>query len=424
MSVTFSRFNYPPNARLHVKQDGLGDTHWSDASVVRPSGRKEFGSLPILPSEPVDLSNGDSTRLFMVWEALERSGAKAIAHLKERFAGAFAKMRLLAGEWAAQARETAIYCLGHIYRGPISLPVYNLVERQALFSPVSACSLRTMDADLQKAIKRTVFFSVPELGNIELSAWHIPAQPGKPTVLVHHGRKSNISKQGPLLSALKAKGFGVFIYDYPGFGKSEGVPHIETIHHAANAAQAELIRRGVPIREQVVLGHSLGGAVAVDQLYRLNPAEKPQALVVVNTLSRAEDVLQSKAADYRAFNWIVRRYPGLLERFPILRNFFSLSDKIQHVALNNIPILVMHADNDAVFPEKLGQDLYNQAQHAVKMMGSTETPPFVEAPIEYRTLAGSHGLKEPLCEQLADHLEAFLKTLPKPSFSRRWFSFL
>jgi alpha-beta hydrolase superfamily lysophospholipase len=429
MPVTLSGFTptypHPNHASPRFGQAGASWNQERDGLIAGSPGDHAFGKMPAMPPERATLPNHESTRLFMAWETLEQLCAKAILHLKKRLATAFAQVRLQVGQWMAQAKETAIYGLGQIYQGPISLPVYNLVERQALFSPVSACSLQTMDADLQRAIKRTTFFPVPELGNIELSAWHIPAQYGKPTILIHHGRKSNISQQGPLLSALKAKGFGVFIYDYPGFGKSEGVPQIETIHHAANAAQAELIRRGVPIGEQVVLGHSLGGAVAVDQLHRLNPSanskEKPRALVVVNTLSRAEDVLQSRAEEYRAFNWVVQRYPGLLKRFPMLRSFFSLSDKIRDVARKEIPILVMHADNDAVFPEKLGRDLHNQARRAVKPAGKSLS---YDIPVEYRTLTGTHSLKKPLCEQVANHLEAFLKALPAESFSSRWFPFL
>lgn len=352
-------------------------------------------------------------RAFWLLEQMERLGkrfGKLLQHWRTQISE-FCETRLV------RVKESLIYALGQIYSGPMSERLYNQLEQQALFSPVKTCSLGSMSPDLQAAIKRTILFPVPELGGTELAAWHIRAQPGMPTILFHHGRQHNISQLGSFFTEMKQKGFGIFAYDYPGFGRSEGQSKVATIHHAAQAAQEELTRRGVPFNQQIVMGHSFGGAVAVDHLARLSAdsPEKPKALVVINTLSGMDDVLYSHSQDYRAFSWVLQRYPELMQRFPNLREFFNLREKIALVAQKNIPILVLHADHDKVFPEKLGRDLHASAQEAASILPQAVQlggKAVSSTPIEYRVLEGGHRLRRHICEQAAGHLEDFLALLP------------
>jgi alpha-beta hydrolase superfamily lysophospholipase len=346
-------------------------------------------------------------QIFDFYQRIAVKTKELLATLKSFALSIWEKSFRLFSEGHSGLKSRLVFALGKTYRGYISKPMYDLMERQALFSPLKAAPLKRLHPTLRNAIKRTRFFSVPELNGIELAAWHLPAKPGQPTILFNHGRNSNISYLSSLYYTFQKLGYGCFAYDYPGFGKSEGESSIETVHHAALAAQEELMALGVPAKQQIIMGHSLGGAIATDLAYRLirdNLPEnrRPKALILINTLSRPKDMLHSQAQEYRLyFDWIFRRSPDLLKRFPEIEAFFNLEHKIAELSKSGLPTLVLHSDKDAVFTESMGQKLHE----AAKKEASKDTIAL------YQRLEGGHHLRRSLCEQLPPILEHFVRKL-------------
>jgi pimeloyl-ACP methyl ester carboxylesterase len=94
-----------------------------------------------------------------------------------------------------------------------------------------------------------------------LHGWYVPGQSGV-HVLVAHGNGGNVSYYQALTSLFLGLGCSVLMFDYPGFGRSDGQPSEAGCHAAARLFYDELLRRTVSPADIVLAGMSLGGAVA------------------------------------------------------------------------------------------------------------------------------------------------------------------
>jgi len=136
-------------------------------------------------------------------------------------------------------------------------------------------------------------------------------------------------------------GVSVLIFDYRGYGKSEGKPSETGVLADGRAARAWLAEKeGVSESEIVLMGRSLGGAVAVDMAAK----DGARALVLESTFSSVPDV-----AAYH--------YPWLPLRW-VLRTRLDSAAKIgDYRGL----LLQSHGDADSVVPYRLGQKLFQAA---------------------------------------------------------------
>ncbi len=85
-------------------------------------------------------------------------------------------------------------------------------------------------------------------------------------ILSCHGNAGNVEGRAWEIAVLASwTGANVLMFDYRGYGRSEGSPDEEGLCKDAQGALLALERAtGVPRGRTVVLGHSLGGAVAID----------------------------------------------------------------------------------------------------------------------------------------------------------------
>src|SRR5688500_20181664 len=73
----------------------------------------------------------------------------------------------------------------------------------------------------------------------------------------------------PTLETLRSMGFKVFAYDYSGYGTSSGTASEANSYRDAEAAYNYLVNDlKVAAKQIIVLGRSLGGAVAVDLAHK------------------------------------------------------------------------------------------------------------------------------------------------------------
>lgn len=278
--------------------------------------------------------------------------------------------------------------------------ILNRLNRRFFFSPRKVTSKELLRSEtLRKSMSLHIFYADPEKMN-ELYAWHIEAEPGKPTVLFSHGRDCNISHLEPIMQGLKNKGFGVFVYDYPGFGKSEGQPGEQALYKAGLAASKYLAGKSevmksscsVPYRDQIIMGHSLGGAVAVDVARRLSldgeKTDLPRALALINTFTDIKEPFREQ-----------------LDRMPrLIRSMFSMDsipfefDSKNKIADVKMPVLILHGSQDTTISCKQGRDLYDAA-----IKGKAGKYSFQEV------RGARHGLHPELCRTVADSLEKFLE---------------
>jgi len=96
--------------------------------------------------------------------------------------------------------------------------------------------------------------------DVSIAGWYVPHDKPRGTVLFCHGNAGNIAGRLVDIQILHQMGYSVFIFDYRGFGASQGRPTEQGTYLDAEASWRYLldVRRESPDRV-VVFGRSLGG---------------------------------------------------------------------------------------------------------------------------------------------------------------------
>ena len=136
-------------------------------------------------------------------------------------------------------------------------------------------------------------------------------------------------------------GLNVFIFDYRGYGRSEGKPSEQGIYLDAQGAYDYLQTRGDVKMDHIILyGASLGGAVVIDLAKERNAS----FLVVESSFTNARDMARI-------------HFPFVPALFLSLK--FDSIDKVREL---NIPKLFIHSPEDQVVPYGVGQKLFEAAR--------------------------------------------------------------
>jgi pimeloyl-ACP methyl ester carboxylesterase len=177
--------------------------------------------------------------------------------------------------------------------------------------------------------------------------WFLRAteRPAVATVLHCHGNTGNLSDVVWVAQSLTAHGLDMMIFDYRGYGRSEGRLTDEWgLYADAEAVYNHLVReRGVNAEKLALYGQSLGTTAAIDLASRLPCA----ALIVESGLSSASDM------GAVSFPWLPRQLHFLS------KNRFESARKIAAV---KCPALITHGTNDVVIPVDQGRKLYESAR--------------------------------------------------------------
>lgn len=180
--------------------------------------------------------------------------------------------------------------------------------------------------------------------NLQLHAWWVPGHhPDSPVVLICHGNSGNIGQRTVCVSQFVNLGFAVFIFDYRGFGNSKGRPSEPGLSLDAHAAWDYVTSKlRVHPSQIIIVGRSLGGAVATSLAYDLEMASIPVTLILQCTFTSLEDMVQ-RAGGGLMIPW----------KWLIMDSF----DTINKLRKMTSPVLIMHAVHDKVVPFRLGERL-------------------------------------------------------------------
>ena len=184
-----------------------------------------------------------------------------------------------------------------------------------------------------------VFFAAED--GTKLHGWYCPAKRPRGVVLIAHGNAGHVASRAPWLRYLQTKArVSVFMFDYRGYGRSEGTPTVEGAILDATAARAKLCElAGVKDSEMLLMGESLGGAIVV-QLAAKSP---PRGLVLQSTFSSLRDVAD---VHYPKLSWLVPR---------------DKLDSATEIAAYQGPLLQSHGTADRTIPFSSGQKLFRAA---------------------------------------------------------------
>ena len=175
-------------------------------------------------------------------------------------------------------------------------------------------------------------------GALTMAAQLPPPAPEARTIVVFHGNGETIENRVPLAEALHARGFGVVLAEYRGYGlaRDSGRPDEAGIYRDAAAVLDELARQGIGHEKVVLLGISLGTGVAVEMAVR----DRAAALVLVSP--------------YTSITALAARMLPLLPTRWLCPDKYDTLSKAPRVA---VPTLVIHGDQDEVVPFAMGQQV-------------------------------------------------------------------
>lgn len=176
---------------------------------------------------------------------------------------------------------------------------------------------------------------------ILLHGWMIGDPEGLPVVVYSHGNAGNISGRIEIAGKIAEQGAAVFLYDYRGYGRSEGKPSEPGIYDDGESV-VYYLRQQLMVSEKrmIFYGRSLGGAVAARQSAEFTGA----GLVLDSAFINGKEI----ASDLYPF------IPGFLVsiRFPI-------DEDLKRSAVEDV--MVMHAENDRIINIRHGRELYRIA---------------------------------------------------------------
>lgn len=198
----------------------------------------------------------------------------------------------------------------------------------------------------------------------KLYGYFVKSNGGLPgvTILYNHGNKDHLQFYWDRAELLYRTGANVFIYDYQGYGMSEGSPSEEGLYSDANAALAYVKSRPDVDPEGIVLyGFSLGCAAAV---HLAAYSFKPEALILEAPWASTTTLTQSVTL------------ADITSSF-IMRGDYNNAAKIRLV---HAPFLLLHGESDTFIDiQHNGQVVFDNANEPktflrVKGAGHTNLP--------------------------------------------------
>jgi fermentation-respiration switch protein FrsA (DUF1100 family) len=176
---------------------------------------------------------------------------------------------------------------------------------------------------------------------VKLNAWYVPAKDAEMTILFCHGNGGNIMHRLDSISLFNKLGLNCFIFDYRGYGQSEGKPTEEGTYTDALTAYKWLTQTKKIFPEEIIIfGRSLGGSVAAYLAERM----KVRAMVLESCFTSYAD-MGEKFYPYMPVRWFARfKY-----------------DTISYLKKVQCPVMIIHSRNDEMVPFEFALELYDAA---------------------------------------------------------------
>jgi len=204
------------------------------------------------------------------------------------------------------------------------------------FSPTSEVPYNPGDIGLEY---EKVQLKTPD--HLVLAGWYIPAKNALFTLLFCHGNGGNIAYALDSINIFYELGFNCLIFDYRGYGHSQGNPTEEGTYIDAQTAYDWLIKeKKLKPSDIIICGKSLGGSIAA----HLAGNVEAKGLIIESGFTSYADIGQ-------------KFYPYMMVR-PFARYGFKTSDYLKQV---NCPVLIIHSRNDEIVPFEFGLRLYEEA---------------------------------------------------------------
>lgn len=195
-----------------------------------------------------------------------------------------------------------------------------------------------------------VTFKTPD--GLKLNAWYVPAPDAQLTLLFCHGNGGNMMHRLDSISIFHDLGLNCLIFDYRGYGRSEGRPSEEGTYLDANSAYQWLAgEKNLSPDNIIIFGRSLGASVAAQLAGRV----KTKALIMESGFTSYTDIGK-------------KFYPYMPVRWFAAFNY----NTIDYVRDVHCPVMIIHSRNDEIIPFEFSLQLYeaaNEPKEFVEIFG-------------------------------------------------------
>ena len=183
-----------------------------------------------------------------------------------------------------------------------------------------------------------------------IHGWWFPSEttPAKGTVVFFHGNGENLTSHFMSLSWLPPAGYNYFIFDYPGYGVSEGEPTPKNTLETGKKA-LKWVHVNKDPSPLIVYAQSLGGNIGYRATLDMKDEVPIRNLILDSTFLSYRSIARQKAA----LSWIT----WLLQ--PVA--WLVMTDAYAPKELDkrgNIPLLVIHGEADIVIPIVEGEKIF------------------------------------------------------------------
>lgn len=208
-----------------------------------------------------------------------------------------------------------------------------------------------------------------------LRAWYKAPVRGRPVVMFFHGNGDTIAGSAVAVRPFIARGYGVLLPEYRGYGGMPGKPSEDASASDARTVHSWLTTQGLDDGQIVVIGYSLGAGVATQLATEIHP----RALILFAAFASVDHVAATKL-------------PIVPVRW-LLTEHFDNEAKLSSVAA---PLLLLHGTADRTVPyDNLGRlKRARRDATAVTFSHVDHSIVFQSAPVE-RALTWLESLPKP-----------------------------
>jgi fermentation-respiration switch protein FrsA (DUF1100 family) len=216
-----------------------------------------------------------------------------------------------------------------------------LFQRQLLYHP--STSVPDIAASGVPEMRPVVLAAAD---GIDLLAWHRPARPGGKLLIYFHGNAGHIGHRGYKARPYLVAGHGMLLVSWRGFGGNAGKPSERGLMLDARAALEFAVRAGVPPKDIVLYGESLGSGPAV--ILAAESAASGSKLGAV--------VLE---APYTSMADLAQHHYFYVPARHLLADKFEAAARVAEIAA---PLFVVHGERDRTVPVQFGRALFDAAR--------------------------------------------------------------
>jgi fermentation-respiration switch protein FrsA (DUF1100 family) len=228
------------------------------------------------------------------------------------------------------------------------------LERRFIFHPDPTIHQTPADVGL---VFEDLYFMTRD--GVRLNGWYIPHSEAALTLLWCHGNAGNISHRVENIRLLHDQvKINIFIFDYRGYGRSQGSLS-EAGTYLDGIAAAEFLRERYRVEPSrlVIFGRSLGAAVAAE------------------LATRVEGLALILESPFVSVPEMARAIFPLLPLGPFLSTQYNTLEKVRRV---KSPVLILHGERDEIVPLEQGRKVFAAAAepkrfYAIRGAGHNDT---------------------------------------------------